>query len=309
MSVVSYDVRLVEEAVCRAASDLPREQQQLFRQERDRIYELLDGQDREAQFRRLHGEWFARLGLGRPIELALAAHPDIVAGIRLCQVIPAVSRKEESADLYIDSHRTWDDGPVPNEPRQAILVLRLRPESFLDPDRLGSLLHHELLHVADMLDPTFGYQKRLPCSDDGPAHDNILRERYRIVWDTSIDGRLVRGGLAPGGIRDARLTEFASAFPEWRPSLEEQFVRWFERSRPTHQEIVAFVSSAHPPARRGPNPSDGRCPICRFPAAGLDPHPERLSSAARRAIQARHPAWTIETGLCSQCADLYNLRG
>ncbi len=48
--------------------------------------------------------------------------------------------------------------------------------------------------------------------------------------------------------------------------------------------------------------------MCRFPTATLDPHPERLTAAARTALQADHPSWDLDQGLCAQCVDLYNAR-
>jgi hypothetical protein len=65
------------------------------------------------------------------------------------------------------------------------------------------LLRHELMHVADMLDPAFGYERSLPTSDDGPSADNIVRDRYRVLWDVTIDGRLARAGLAHPDARAA----------------------------------------------------------------------------------------------------------
>ena len=41
--------------------------------------------------------------------------------------------------------------------RRPRIVVRLRPQSLLDPEALRTLLRRELLHVADMLDPAFGY--------------------------------------------------------------------------------------------------------------------------------------------------------
>jgi hypothetical protein len=306
---VNYDVTLVEEAVCRAARDLPTDQQRLFRRGRDRIYELPDERERETCFRRLHGEWFARLGLGRPVEHALATHPDVLAGVRSCRVIPVVSQKEEFADLHFDAP-DWpsDNGKTSGGAHKPILILRMQLASLLDVPRLIPFLHRELLHVADMLDPAFGYQKALACSEDGPSRDNILRDRYRVLWDTTIDGRQLGAGLVSADAREVRLAEFARAFPECRSSLERQFARWFEGPRPTHQEMAAFALTSGRSAGTAPPLTDGRCPVCRFPVAVLDPAPERLSPAARRAIQAAHPYWDVEAGLCSQCADLYDVR-
>lgn len=64
-----------------------------------------------------------------------------------------------------------------NAPGEAAptLVVRLRPQSLLDQGALRTLLRRELLHVADMLDPAFGYLKELPSVDTDPAVLNLLR--------------------------------------------------------------------------------------------------------------------------------------
>jgi len=51
-------------------------------------------------------------------------------------------------------------------------------------------------------------------ADDGPSRDNVQRDRYRVLWDVTIDGRLARSLRAdqPGASRDARWREFAATF-------------------------------------------------------------------------------------------------
>ena len=193
-------------------------------------------------------------------------------------------------------------GPEPGA--AATILIRLRPESFLDPDRLAGLLRHELEHVADMTDPAFGYRKELPASDAGPAHENLLRDRYRAVWDATVDGRLFHRGLLGEEAREARQAEFARAFPMLEPGTEEHFSRWFDEPGPTHRAIAAFVLDP-PGPDRGPS---GRCPICRFPTSRLDPHPERIPAAALAELQRAHPGWRPAQGLCLQCGEIYIAR-
>jgi hypothetical protein len=100
------------------------------------------------------------------------------------------------------------------------IVVRLRPQSLLDPEGLRTLLRRELLHVADMLDPAFGYLKELPSVERDPAVVNLLRERYRVLWDATIDGRLCREGLLGTRARAVGLSEFARAFPMLKEGTE-----------------------------------------------------------------------------------------
>ncbi len=293
---IIYGPDLVEEGVLLAERTAPAGEARAFRRERDRLYELRDSEAREAGFRALHQRWFVHFGLHTVIDQAVAAYGDLFDRVAEGRVLRALTRQDEGADLIDRGPLTLDGGPL--------LVLRVRPAMLLEPDRLRALLPHELMHVADMLAPAFGYQRTLPPSDDGPSGDNILRERYRVVWDVTIDGRLSRRGLADARVRDARWQEFVTTFTMLDERRRDLFDEWFDGNHPTHGRLAAFALA--PNGSGGGNAADsGRCPLCRFPVASLDRHPGRLSAAALAAIEADRPTWRIELGLCSQCLDLY----
>ena len=118
------------------------------------------------------------------------------------------------------------------------MVLRLRPAHLATPAALLTFLRHELLHLADMLDPAFGYQPVLPPAavESVPAH--VLRERYRVLWNTSVDGRLTRLGLAPPTCRAHRFQEFTQTFPMLGMRTAEAFAGLFEAAAMTYAELV-----------------------------------------------------------------------
>jgi hypothetical protein len=72
--------------------------------------------------------------------------------------------------------------------------------------------------------------------------DNRRAERYRVVWDAYVDGRLVAASRALVAVRAERLTEFRRAYPELGDGVEAAFERFFEARRCTHAELVAFAS-------------------------------------------------------------------
>lgn len=297
---LTYDPELVEETVLLAERAMPPLEARAFRRERNRLYGIADPEPRDAAFRSLHLGWFTRIGLHESIGTAVAACEDVAHRLDEGRVLRAVARNEEGADL-VDHVAA---GAVDERP---ILVLRLRPATLLDPDRVRALLDHELMHVADMLDPAFGYRRSLPSSDDGPSGDNIQRDRYRVLWDVTIDGRLARAGRAdqPDASRDARWREFAATFSMLGDECRRAFETWFNHRHPAHAELVAFALA---PTGSETTRNSGRCPLCRFPVASLDPRPDRLSPATSAAIGERHPSWDIAQGLCSQCLDLYEAR-
>ena len=318
MTVIEYEPELVEEAVLVFLRGHPEER--AFRRQRDRLYEVRDPEAREAAFRELHATWFAKLGLGRPIVQALEEQPSIGGATRGCRIAPARARQEEGAELFVrpatagerESDRRW-------------VVVRLRPEAFGAPERLVQLLRHELTHIADMLDPRFGYEPHLPQPAAGPAHERLLRDRYGVLWDALIDGRLARLGRAPASRRAGRLRDFVRTFPMLGPRTEEAFARFFDGTEVAHTDLVAFAtkpdpiaapaaSDPRPPARHtpggqapGPHPGE-RCPLCRFPTHAFEADPARLPGEVVAGIRSDFPAWDPAQGLCRQCADLYRAR-
>ena len=296
--VIEYEPRLVEEAVFLAVQGAG--EGRAFRRERDRLYEVADPEARDAGFRAFHAAWFDRLGLGSGIALALQEHPSIAASTSRCLVAHASSSPDEGAELFV-SPESGTNGAL-----RRVVVIRLRPETFTLPDRLRLLLRHELFHIADMLDPRFGYAPRLPVTDAGPSHERLLRDRYRVLWDAYIDGRLSRLGWAPPGIRADRLSEFARAFPRLGERTEEAFDHFFGAASLSHAELVAFA--VNPESILGAGRPGGICPLCRFPTHVFEPEPDRLSEAVRGRIRSDFPQWEAAAGLCLQCADLYRSR-
>jgi hypothetical protein len=283
----------VEESVLLAERRLSAARAAVFRYERNRIYDVDDPDEREARFEELHGRYFLQLGLDRAMHEALAERPDLLVRTRGCRVLPAVSRQEEMADVRAETGAPADAAPT--------MVVRLRPQSLLDPQGLRMLLRREILHVADMLDPAFGYLRELPSVETDPAVVNLLRERYRVVWDATIDGRLCREGLLETRARAPRLAEFTRAFPMLGASAETAFGVWFDGLHSTHAAIVAFIQEP-----QGPGTADeARCPLCRLPTSALERGPEGLDREVRHAIERDHPGWHPEHGRCARCAEVY----
>jgi hypothetical protein len=321
MLAIEYEPELVEEAVCLAVRGRSREGG--FRRQRDRAYEVRDLEAREVAFRKLHGEWFERLDLGQPIVRALEEQPSIAAVTQGCRVGTARARQEEGAELFV---RPATEGE--RDPERRWVVVRLRPETLSALDRLLQFLRHEFFHIADMLDPCFGYEPQLPPAAAGPAHEQLLRDRYRALWDAAIDGRLAGLGRAPHSVRAERLRDFVRTFPMLGARTGEAFARFFDGAACTHADLVGFAanpgaaagcvlsdlrSASRPgsdsasPMAPGPHPGE-RCPLCRFPTHAFEPDPASLPDDVVALIRHDFPAWDPGHGLCRQCADLYRSR-
>ena len=301
--LVEYDPRLVEDAVLlRTRGD--REEYE-FRRDRDRIYLLPEDEGREQRFQQFHAAWFVRLHLGGGISSALEEQPILLQQARRCCVFPARSRSEEGADL----HRWRAAKPGESGPETTILI-RVTPTRLLEPSSLLSWLRHELLHVADMLEPTFGYEPRWPANDAGPVAINLLRERYRVLWDTWIDGRLSRRGWLPVGGREKRLEEFLAIFSALGPEAQQKFDEIFQSDFQTHALLTALA--LHPGVPTDPARPSGRrpqpCPLCRFPTYQILDGATEVPAETLLQVKADFPDWQPGAGLCRQCADLYQAR-
>jgi hypothetical protein len=223
---------LVEETVLLAEPSMPSAERHAFRRERDPIYEIVEQDVRDARFHALHRQWFRRLGVHDAVERAVAESLD-ASPIDDGRVLRAVSSHDEGADLV-------DVVPPGQRVASPILVVRLRPAVLLDPTAVQRLLRHELMHVRDMLDPAFGYARSLG-SDTGPLTETMLRDRYRVLWDATIDGRLARAGRRGGEIPGARRREFEAVFSMLGPGARDAFDAWFDCDRPTHTDLLAFA--------------------------------------------------------------------
>jgi hypothetical protein len=297
-----YEPRLIEEAVFfaqrngQAAGDLGRQ--------RSHIYEIADPEERERLFSKLYEAWFVRLGLGQPIQQAFREQPLILSEVKACLLGRATKAADEGAELFV---RSEEDS---HNARQRTVRILLRPESLLSPESLLTFLRHELFHIADMLDPVFAYEPVLPSSEVGPTYDSLLRDRYRALWDTTINGRMVRRGWLRASARSQHLCDFAISFPMLRGEIENVFTRFFDQEPHSHPEFVAF--SQNPRAAFG-NVTVGlqpgsRCALCGFPTYTFVPQPESLDRLTIAEILHDFPQWHPSDGLCAQCGDLYRAK-
>lgn len=298
---LGYQPALVEEAVFLALLRHPEAER--FERERVRLYELKDSQARDLAFQDFHWKWFSDLGLGHPIENAASEQPLLESSVKDCLVARAPGRREEGAELFVSQ-----DEKLSAEERRTVSIF-LRPESLLDPAALLTFLRHELTHITDMLDPAFGYEPALPPAEGGPTHDRLLKERYRSLWDATIDGRMARRGWEAAQLRSERFEEFRSLFPMFGEESESLFSRFFDHEPHSHAELVAFILD--PRALTGvseaPHPG-GRCPLCGFPTYTFELVPESLAANVIDQIVREFPRWRPSHGLCRQCADLYRAR-
>jgi hypothetical protein len=239
---IEFDARLMEEAVFlavrQAAVGGASDRATAYRRRLDTVYDLPPGsRERERGFRVLHAAWFDALGLHARVAERVAEVPVLAGGCDRLLVDTAPTRRQEGAELFV---RRSAGGAA------RTTVLRLRASLLCDAEAVRPFLRRELQHCADMVDPGFGYRPTLDGAGD-PARESLWRDRYRVCWDASVDGRLVRAGRLPGVSAADHRPPFARAFAALGPEAAAALCdAAFATDAPTHAQFVAWAATGAP---------------------------------------------------------------
>lgn len=272
-----------------------------FRKQADEIYTKVTLRKRETSFFTLYRRFFSKLGYTERVKGILEEFSGGDGFPEECYFARTFREDEEGAQLSEDGVR---------------LGFQIRAETLRDPEQCAYLLRHELTHILDILDPAFDYDTSRPLSEVSPSEESLFRDRYRTLWDLSIDGRLERKGFLPQDLKDRRVSEFRSLFLNLGVEAAEQvFAALWNDRRPSSGELRQMVTGAVSlcavlniaaeifgegefQPTFGPGSS---CPLCQFPTHEWAEPTEELS----RAVNEEYPAWEPTQGICSQCANRY----
>lgn len=328
-----YDDDFLEAAVFLCASGrrsgVPSLQITRFHRERERLYAILDPDERNAAFFKLHLDWFREWGLEQPLTEVLAEFPLVREQLAVLAVRKSTGKNDEGAELYVNEagqrtgllalkperlagQRSADFSPLQRgmvESDRAIPEshdqMTLKQAEARAPMAVHDFLRHEFTHLHDMLDPAFGYSPALDLPGLNAAQIRLARERYRLLWDITIDGRLAAAGHAPLQPREHHAAAFARGCSFWPEQKQAATFNSLWRCRaPRHADFLALIADprglrdAHRPAPGAP------CPLCDFPTfhwadAGT------LPFEIRQRIAAEFPAWLPDQGLCNRCLEAY----
>lgn len=268
-----------------------------FHGERERLYAILDPDERNAAFFKLHVEWFREWGLEKMLLGIVDEFPLLRASLNTLAFHKAHARSDEGAELYVS----------PDNGRSGVVALRV--ERFGQPDELASFLRHEFSHVHDMLAPAFGYSPQLRLPGQNAAQQRLTRERYRLLWDITIDGRLASANHLGASSRQQHRALFDHAFGFWPESKrDELFSSLWDDPQPRHGNLLAIASdprdckSAHEPTPGAP------CPLCGFPTFDWA-DASRFGGQTVAAILREFPRWSPQQGACGRCLAIYDRVG
>ncbi|MBE0541027.1 MAG: hypothetical protein IH623_06555 [Verrucomicrobia bacterium] len=292
-----YDEDFIEAAAFLCTSGrrygVPSLQIARFHRERERLYGILDPDERNTAFFKLHLDWFREWGLEKLIADLLKEFPLLPEKLSVLAVRKTRNKNDDGAELYV------------NETGQRSAILALRPESFERDAALQDYVRHEFTHLSDMLDPGFGYAPTLDLPGLNGAQQRLARERYRLLWDITIDGRLTAAGHTPMAGREQHAAAFSRGYSFWPADRQTQtFDSLWHNAAPRHDDLLGLIADprglreSHRPA------PGGSCPLCDFPTFNwADAEALRPKIAAR--VAAEFPSWTPEQGLCGRCLETY----
>lgn len=264
-----------------------------FQREREKLYAILDPDERNTAFFKLHLDWFREWGLEKLITDLLKEFPLMQEKLSVLAVRKTRNKNDDGAELYV------------NETGQRSAILALRPESFTRDAALRDYLRHEFTHLSDMLNPDFGYAPVLDLPGLNGAQQRLARERYRLLWDITIDGRLTAAGHTPIAAREQHAAAFSRGYSFWQEDRQQAtFTALWRNSSPRHVEFLALIADPRG-LREAHRPAPGAsCPLCEFPTFTWADADALLPHITER-IKTEFPAWLPELGLCGRCLETY----
>lgn len=234
MVTIEYEQSLVETAVFLAVRKDQRLECELHSQI-DRLYEIPDEELRQREFVPVFREFFTKLGFDRLISGLLAQRPRVGERVDRCVVREAARKKAQSAELLIQSNGSRE------ECGGKTLVIQLCPQSFIESEQFVHLMRRELLHVADMLDERFGYVRETFSGE--PSRQNLQRDRYRVLWDIYVAGRLERERFGTEKEKQRLERAFGRVFANDTKAMDRGvFFRVFDAPLLTHRNFMEWAA-------------------------------------------------------------------
>jgi hypothetical protein len=295
---LQYDEDLVESAVIFSASGRNKNIEPLlvrrFNRERERLYSIADPDERNAAFFQLHLSWFREWSLEKQLIDVLNEFPLIRKSVRLIGFRKSRGKKDEGAEMYV------------NEAGRHAIV-SLRAERFEKAAALAAFLRHEFMHLHDMVDPNFDYSPQTDLRVSSPSQQRLALERYTVLWDITIDQRLIRQKRETIATREDRSREFDRTFQFWpEEKRAEVFQQLWTNQAPRHAELMELACD--PCSLRHANlPAPGAlCPLCNFSTFQWA-DVKSLSQPILDRIRTEFPSWEINQGMCDRCAEAYDV--
>ncbi len=294
MPKIIFDDWFIEESVFRYAVYLEQRQSSAsvrdFCTERETLYNTNSGKERENAFRSFYQKWFASFGLKDIFynvfsEFPLLNKPEVALRIK-----SVYSRKDESSELFRGE-------------KFLTVLVTLQCERITQPEYLKAFLRHELMHASDMIDEKFCYDAAIGIHSVNDTEENLIRERFRILWAMYVDARIQLRGFTPLWPREKYSKDIGAAFRSWPKEEIGRMLRQLESEQAFKQiDLIRWSTDA----RLTKNLGEGGlvCPVCGLSSYSNSDTKSADGANVIKTIQKAYPAWRPEMGICPQCFDL-----
>lgn len=298
MRPIRFEPYFIEEAVFLRIKQIEalgqKESAHSFHQGRTRIYETVEKEGQPKAFQDLNATFFRDLCLDKNFQDIFQEYPLLQSSGMDVYVKSTFQKRQERSELFVDgSART--------------LILSLRVLQTLDLGLLAPFLRHELMHISDMVDPDFQYDPNPVMGGTGQVEEELIRDRFRVLWNLYVSARLVGRGHAPLIPFNNLKGEFERSFSHIDEVEKAKIIQNFVGQKKwTQAELLQLARNEriNKPLGEG----GLRCPLCHFTSyedKRVWTDEEQLMILE---IKKDFSAWSPGQGLCSQCFDLYSSR-
>lgn len=292
-----FDDELIESVVFLLAAGqrrgIPSLQIRRFHHERERCYSIADPAQRDEAFSKTHRTWFREWGMEKSLSRFIAEFPFLETSLQALAFRKARNLAEESADLYVR----------PDGERSGIVAVRA--ERFELDGALAHFLRHELMHLSDMVSPSFGYSREVGAPGQTVSQQRLVRARYRLLWDVTIDGRLTRLGRGSADSLEQCHREFERAYCFLgEQKMAGEFETLWHGDSPSHEKLMALARDPRGLKLDDAISPGAACPLCGF-ATFEWAEETNLSSETISAVRREFPHWRPGQGVCCRCVEMY----
>lgn len=264
-----------------------------FQHEREKLYRIADPDERNAAFFQFHLRWFREWSLEDFLAKIAREFPYLDPALKLLAFRKARGKQDEAAELYVN----------PETGRHGVVAFRC--ERFEDDELLARFLRHEFTHLHDMVAPGFGYAPKLHAPGITATQHKLARERYRLLWDITIDARLARAGHPVNSTFEKHRNLFDRAYSFWPgPRRDETFAVLVNDHQPTHAKLAALAADPRDLAHAERPQPGAACPLCGFPTFHWAEE-DTFDSAMIAQIGRNFPTWTPPQSACLRCHETY----
>lgn len=295
---IIYESFFVEEAVFLASkyniNELKSAIIQEFHKARENIYLNTMTEERNFSFERLYNEYFNKFRINETFENAVLGFPLLHQPDVTLFVKKVWCKKEEDTELFVDG-------------KVKTVCIALMANRILQPFSIQAGLRHDLLRISDMLDPKFQYTPHISLAGKNELEDNLIKDRFRILWDIYIDARLRKGGYSVMKTVEEQKLKYRKAFFFLKESEQEYVYSKLDGCENLMQiDLINWAQDARSIKMLGEGGL--RCPLCEFTSFDLVIKRPKELLCVLDEIKNDHPCWVPEQGVCPQCFDLYNCR-